>query len=547
MHGLPKDPRTLLQTKTRHDIKNISGGSYYHFGFHHGISCHLDNKKTPLPCPSLRIQVNIDGLPLYKSSNAQFWPILGLIECFENRVQTNREPFVIGIYFGNQKPTTLEFLDEFINDTRVLERDGFFYQGASIAIALSAVFCDAPARAFIRRSKGHTGFYSCHKCHVKGATYQGRMTFPQSDAPPRLDSETFDEFSDEQHFTGFSPFNVLTVGIVTQFPHDYMHVVCLGVVRKLLYFWMRKPLHTRVGTAVVQEVSTALLGYRSHFPTEFNRKPRALTEFERWKATELRSFLLYTGPASLKGRVSTEIFNNFMLLSVAMTILLSVSLVGDYTDYAHTLLLAFVKHCSQLYGREYIGYNMHALLHLSEQTTTYGALNNLSCFPFENFLGQLKTMIRKPNKPLEQIIRRLSEKRFKSSESLSTESSLTMEHFSGPVPPHLTAIKQFRRMCVQRVIIQVSASDSCVELAGRRIVVIQNIIVDNKGEVHIVFRSFLKLCNLFEYPLKSSEVGIYHLSALSPQLHHTLAAHIQKKYVLLPIKDGFAGLPMLHQ
>lgn len=170
--------------------------------------------------------MNIDGLPLYKSSNAQFWPILGLIECFENRVQTNRDPFVIGIYFGTQKPKNLDFLQEFVGDPRLLERDGFRYQDAYFSVVLSAVVCDAPARAFIRSSQGHSGFFSCHKCQQKGVTYQGRMTFPESDAPARLDSETFDELSDDQHFTGFSRFSLLSVGMVTQFPHD-LHACCL--------------------------------------------------------------------------------------------------------------------------------------------------------------------------------------------------------------------------------------------------------------------------------------------------------------------------------
>ena len=518
---------------------SVSGGTYSHFGFNDAISSHLSKNNNPLP---LTIQVNIDGLPLYKSSNAQFWPILGLIECFKNQVQTNKDPFVIGIYFGNHKPTTLDFLTDFVSDVRLLERDGFCYQGASVSVALSAVVCDAPARAFVRSSKGHTGFFCCHKCHLKGVTYQGRMTFPQFDAPARLDSDNLEELNDDQHFTGFSPFSLLSVGMVTQFPHDYMHVVCLGVVRKLLYFWMKKPLHTRIGTPAVKEVSTELLRYRSHLPSEFNRKPRPLSEFERWKATEFRSFLLYTGPACLKGRVPTPIYDNFMLLSVAMTILLSVTLVGDKADFAHTLLLAFVKHCSEVYGREYVGYNMHALVHLSAQTEKYGVLDNVSCFPFENFLGQLKHMIRKPNKPLEQVIRRLSERSFKSSECVtSVTSSLSIEHFSGPVPPHISVIKQFKKMTVQGAVIQVSASDRCVELAGGRIVVIDNIVVDNKADVHIVFRPFTKLCNLFHYPLESSEVGIYHLSALTPQLHHTLAAHIKRKYVLLPVKDDLLG------
>ena len=60
-------------------------------------------------------------------------------------------------------------------------------------------------------------------------------------------------------------------------------------------------------------------------PSEFARQPRSLQELDRWKATEFRQFLLYTGPVVLKGIVSKELFQHFLTLNVAMTILLQES------------------------------------------------------------------------------------------------------------------------------------------------------------------------------------------------------------------------------
>lgn len=47
------------------------------------------------------IDINIDGLPLFKSSKAKFWPILGHL------TMTKNAPFVIAIYFGKTDPQDL--------------------------------------------------------------------------------------------------------------------------------------------------------------------------------------------------------------------------------------------------------------------------------------------------------------------------------------------------------------------------------------------------------------------------------------------------------
>lgn len=36
-------------------------------------------------------------------------------------------------------------------------------------------------------------------------------------------------------------------------------------------------------------------------------------------------------------------------------------------------------------------------------------INSISCFPFETFLGKLKKTVRRPHKPVEQIVKRVYE------------------------------------------------------------------------------------------------------------------------------------------
>ncbi|EFN86411.1 hypothetical protein EAI_04519, partial [Harpegnathos saltator] len=67
-----KDARTLLKTPRQTEIVKICGGEYFYWGFSdilRNMCLKYDNKQ-------IQLILNIDGLPLAKSSNASIWPIL---------------------------------------------------------------------------------------------------------------------------------------------------------------------------------------------------------------------------------------------------------------------------------------------------------------------------------------------------------------------------------------------------------------------------------------------------------------------------------------
>lgn len=84
--------------------------------------------------------------------------------------------------------------------------------------------------------------------------------------------------------------------LVTQFPLDYLHLICLGTVRKMLYLWTKGPLNVRLSGVVVKNISYQLIELQKHISSDFARKPRALSELCHWKGTEFRLFVLYIGP-----------------------------------------------------------------------------------------------------------------------------------------------------------------------------------------------------------------------------------------------------------
>lgn len=65
----------------------------------------------------------------------------------------------------------------------------------------------------------------------------------------------------------------------------------------------------------------AYLALKDCVPSEFVRKPRRLSEYSRWKATESRLFCNYLGPVLLKNFLSDEQLQHFNCLNLAFRIL----------------------------------------------------------------------------------------------------------------------------------------------------------------------------------------------------------------------------------
>lgn len=175
------------------------------------------------------------------------------------------------------------------------------------------------------------------------------------------------------------------IRMITDFPLEYMHLVCLGVVRKVLNLWKSGPsslgrpntlgnINVRFSSITVRNVSTNLCEIVKFVPREFSRKPRSLHELPYWKATEFRLFLLYLKPIVLQNvgiSLTKDIFLHFTMLHVAMRILASYLYMPSMINYAEDLLKLYVEQFSDLYGEEHVPYNVHSLIHLVDDCIKY--------------------------------------------------------------------------------------------------------------------------------------------------------------------------------
>ncbi|KAB0804630.1 hypothetical protein PPYR_01600 [Photinus pyralis] len=116
----------------------------------------------------------------------------------------------------------------------------------------------------------------------------------------------------------------------------------------------------------------------------FSRKPRSLHFVDKWKATEFRQFLLYTGPFALKGELPNDQYKHFLLFHVAIR--------------------RFVEDFDLFYGDNSITYNVHNLIHLTDDEKINGPLDNFSAFPYENFMKDIKICVNSSNFQLQQNV-----------------------------------------------------------------------------------------------------------------------------------------------
>lgn len=401
---IPTDCRTLLQTpRSLNIVHDVKPGQYVHFPLKDNIQRILESCVKSYP--NIDLQLNVDGLPISKSSSQQLWPILVQIV---NVPQV--PPFPVGIYFGNDKPTSSNaFLkrtcDDLINCKTIL------VNGETVNVRLHSMVCDAPARSFVLNVKGHTGYYGCQKCETEGDYFRNRMTFSGLNAKLRTNDSFRQMTNDDYHLGDESELLRLDVDIVKQMPLDYQHLICLGVMRKLLNLWVRgKIRNCRLSTQQTAKLSRAIINIKPFFPAEFPRKPRAICHLKNWKATEFRTFLLYVGPSVLKDLLPEEYYKHFLVLHCATTILCSPRLQPSLNAYAGELLVYFVSSYCNLYGLENVTYNVHNLIHIANDSSVFGVLDNFSTFKFENELGKIKRLLHCGNRPLEQVYNRLTER-----------------------------------------------------------------------------------------------------------------------------------------
>lgn len=473
------------------------GGQYVYCGLRNKIISIL--KYMPnIEQDVIELSVNIDGLPVYKSKNSCLWPI----QCSIVNIPTSK-PFIVALYYSHHKPQNLDFLKEFVNELKELMDNGICINDGSVKKVLLRCFvCDAPAKALIKGTIQFNGRYGCDYCDVQGQ-YHGSMSFLY--VGNNRTNESFRQRSNPEHHRSSTPLLELDIDMVKDFPIDPMHCIDLGVTKKLIMQWKEGPLEHRLSAGQLNVISNYNCALRQFMPSNFNRKPRGLQEIKMWKATEFRTFLMYTGPVILKYNLSHEMYKHFMSLSIAVCFLYSEKLVSKHKAYAHSLLEYFVEEAKKKYGERFISYNVHCLLHLAEFAEQYECLQTFSAYKFENNMSSIKKSVRGSGRPIEQVYRRLAEKELNQSVVLNP----------------LGTVREKKSI----------KTGTCWLMKNGKYCIAHE--VQENG--HILCEIYNKTLSFYTVPCDSRLLGIHKVSKVNTEMQHCMISDMESAAIYIPL------------
>lgn len=364
------------------------------------------------------------------------------------------------------------------------------------------------------------------------------MTYNPRQAGQLRTDESFKNRTHSAHHVGVSPLLQLGTGMITQVPLDVMHMCYLGLSRRLYSLLLpEKKGRFKLPDGDVQKLDKLCIFLYKFCPSDFASKPRPLSQYLLYKATEWRRVLLYDGFILQKNHRHKEVYECYLLAACAMRILLDSKLRSEFSDDAHELFVQFVKRSYRVLGASFVVFNIHQLLHLEADCKIHQDPEDFSCFKFENDLGHLKEFLAAPGRSLQQLICRLLERALAPASTAapaSTQKQFKNPHSFGPTLD--CSGEQYSETHYAGSKIHVARDnprDAFVLLSTGKVVVIENIVVNNSG-TSIIGRQFLNMSNYFCFPMPSSLLDIYKVSNLGP-LRKWNIDKISKKVYFFPL------------
>ena len=260
-------------------------------------------------------------------------------------------------------------------------------------IILYGIIADSPALKMALNMVGHTGYYCCYYCHLKGihSKEARKRQYPYSAAVAYRTQVSFEENGRraEKHYCnvlGHLGKSVLEPFVDIPLPRsvliDYAHVTLLRHFRDVL-----RTVHSSLSPAIRKQIDLSLVGQR--FPHHFNRKLRGIEDLSFVKAVELKNLFFYAFIPNFIGYLSVNQISFLSLLICGMRLIYGDKILGDETSkLANKLIIIYYRQHEQ-YFDHHLNFVLHLHEHFAQLYDEHGPLSSINTLAYEDFIGYI--------------------------------------------------------------------------------------------------------------------------------------------------------------
>ncbi|KAK3107405.1 hypothetical protein FSP39_013796 [Pinctada imbricata] len=389
---------TAIKSHNPNHLGDINGGLLYkEMKQPGGFLWPANNNNITLTCFT-------DGVPLFKSSKVSLWPLYLVINELPPAERFLRKNMMVwGIWQGNDKLRMNTFLYPFVQDLQKLHSEGFTFNDGpkkkSGKALLVIATMDLMARAPVLNMMHHNGECGCIYCETPGITVPSGKgharsypylidTFqPRTDASVEMNSRlAVDRNKVSVGIKGPSVLHAIPRFSLTKGTAiDYMHGALLGIVKKLMELWFHGKSYQMTYFIGHEITDIDCMLKKIKPPYVLKRLPRRIeNNYQHWKASEMRSWLLYYSLPCISESSLPEVYiHHYACLVEAIYLLLGEDISESDLQRAERLLNSFYEHFAELYMDSAVGLNVHNLYHLVQCVRYWGPLWVYSCFGFD--------------------------------------------------------------------------------------------------------------------------------------------------------------------
>lgn len=382
-------------------ITDIYDGRLYQMWMNNGFLSNPDN---------ISFSWYTDGIPVFKSSKTNIWPLYLTINELPFEERKKREnTLLLGYWFGDKKPHMNMFIYKFREsfeqvaqgiEINLPDREDIIVRGV-----LLMGTCDLPAKSDCLNFIQFNGAYGCPTCLCRGESVpilpRGSVhVYPYEAELTLRTSEQCVEYANDatpdrpiMGVKGHTAFSRIMPDFITGSAIDRMHGGDAGVTKKLMTLLFDPKYRNCVFSlhAVIDQINCRLTSIRP--PKFIHRIPRSVNDLIHWKASEFRVFCFHYAIPVLEGIMRFDYLEHFLRFVTAVSLLSSDLITQNMIDTARDLLHRFVQEFQVLYGAQFCSINIHQLLHLPDCVLNLGPLWAYTCYEYEDLNGQLLKLI----------------------------------------------------------------------------------------------------------------------------------------------------------